>query len=392
MTQGTISRFRSRWLSQSAIVIYSVLAFIVLALIWSFWAELDQVSRAPGSVIPTGRIQVIQSTEGGQIQKIFIREGDTVNKDQLMVKLDDVKLRAAVAEAEGKVASLKSSMARINAELFDRPLNFPPDVRGWPEFVSNQTMLYEKRRQALQDQLRSLGEMHKLIREELDMNMPLLKQGDVARADILRMQRGVSDIEAQMVNVRNKYLQDLQAEYTKTEEDLVTAREILAQRRDSLKDTEIRAPVDGIVKNVRLTTLGGVLRPSDEVMTIVPTGDELIVEAKMSPSDIAYVRAGQPASIKFDAYDGSIYGAAIGEVTYVSPDTIEEQTQRGETVFYRVHIKVDTSPMKPHLRGEKIEIQPGMTATAEIQTGKNTVWKYLTKPINKTFGEAMTER
>src|SRR5690606_28961371 len=117
--------------------------------------------------------------------------------------------------------------------------------------------------------------------------MPLLKQGDVARADILRMQRGVSDIAAQMVNVRNKYLQDLQAEYTKTEEDLVTAREILAQRRDSLKDTEIRAAVDGIVKNVRLTTLGGVLRPSDEVLTSVPTGDELIVEAKMAPSDIA---------------------------------------------------------------------------------------------------------
>lgn len=386
------ARFRSRWLNQSAMVIYAMIAFFVIALIWSFWAELDQVSRAPGSVIPTGRIQTIQSTEGGQIQKIFIREGDVVKKDQLMVKLDDVKLRAAVAEAEGKVASLKSSMVRINAELFDRPLNFPPDVRSWPEFVSNQTMLYQKRRQALQDQLRSLGEMHKLIREELDMNMPLLKQGDVAKADILRMQRGVSDIEAQMVNVRNKYLQDLQAEYTKTEEDLVTAREVLAQRRDSLKDTEIRAPVDGIVKNVRLTTVGGVLRPSDEVMTIVPTGDELIVEAKMSPSDIAYVRMGQPASVKFDAYDASIYGSAIGEVTYVSPDTIEEQTQNGETVFYRVHIKVDTSPMKPHLQGEKIEIQPGMTATAEIQTGKNTVWKYLTKPINKTFSEAMTER
>lgn len=386
------ARFKSRWLNQSAMVIYAMIAFFVLALIWSFWAELDQLSRAPGQVIPTGRIQVIQSTEGGQILKIYVREGDTVKKDQLMVKLDDVKLRASVSEAEGKVASLKSSMARINAELFDRPLNFPSDVRAWPEFVSNQTMLYQKRRQALQDQLRSLGEMHKLIREELDMNMPLLKQGDVARADILRMQRGVSDLEAQMVNVRNKYLQDLQAEYTKTEEDLVTAREVLAQRRDSLKDTEIRASVDGIVKNVRLTTLGGVLRPSDEVLSIVPTGDELIVEAKMPPSDIAYVRIGQPASVKFDAYDSSIYGSAIGEVTYVSPDTIEEDTPQGESLFYRAHIKVDTSPMKPHLKGEKIEIQPGMTATAEIQTGKNTVWKYLTKPINKTFSEAMTER
>ena len=386
------ARFRSRWLNQSAMVVYGMIAFFVVALVWSFWAELDQVSRAPGQVIPTGRIQLIQSTEGGQIKKIMIREGDTVKKGQLMVKLDDVKLRAAVAEAEGKVASLKSSMARINAELFDRPLNFPADVRAWPEFVSNQTLLYTKRRQALNDQLSALNEMHSLIREELDMNMPLLKQGDVAKADILRMERGVSDIESQIVNVRNKYLQDLQTEYAKTEEDLVTAREVLAQRRDSLEDTEIRAPVDGIVKNVRLTTVGGVLRPGDEVMSIVPTGDELIVEAKMPPRDIAYVRVGQPASVKFDAYDASIYGSASGEVTYVSPDTLEEQTPQGESVFYRVHINVDTSRMKPHLQGEKIEIQPGMTATAEIQTGKNTVWKYLTKPINKTFSEAMTEK
>ena len=191
---------------------------------------------------------------------------------------------------------------------------------------------------------------------------------------------------------RNKYVQDLQAEYTKTEEDLVTAREMLAQRRDALKDTKIVAPADGIVKNIKLTTLGGVLRPSDEVMTIVPTGDELIVESKMSPKDIAYVRTGQTASVKFDAYDSAIYGSALGKVTYVSPDTLAEQTPQGESLYYRVHIEVDTSPMKPHLPGEKIEIQPGMTAMAEIQTGKNTVWHYLTKPINKTMGEAMTER
>lgn len=386
------ARFRNRWLNRSALVIFGIIAFFVLTIAWSFWAELDQVSRAPGQVIPSGRLQVIQSTDGGQIEKIFVREGDTVSKDELLVQLEDVKLRASVSEAQGKVASLKSAMARINAELFERPLAFPDDVRAFPEFVANQTLLYNKRRQALEDQLSALREMLGLIKQELDMNMPLLEQGDVSKADILRMQRGVSDIQSQIVNVRNKYLQDLQAEYTKTEEDLVTAREVLAQRQDALKDTKIRAPVNGIVKNIQLTTLGGVLGPKDEVMSIVPTGDELIVEAKMSPKDIAYVRVGQPASLKFDAYDASIYGSARGEVTYISPDTLNERTPKGDDVYYRVHIKVDTSTMKPHMQGEKIEIQPGMTATAEIQTGKNTVWKYLTKPINKTFGEAMTER
>lgn len=385
-------KFRSQWLNQSTLLVAAIIGFLGLAVAWSFWAELDQVSRAPGQVIPAGRLQVIQSTDGGQILKILVREGDHVRKGQLLVQLDQVKLNASVGEARGKVASLMSSMARINAELFDRPLVFPPEVRSFPDFVNNQTLLYTKRRQALQDQLNSLNQMLGLMQQELDMNMPLLKNGDVAKADVLRLQRSVSDIQSQIVNVRNKYLQDLQAEYTKTEEDLVTAREILAQRSDALKDTEIRAPVDGIVKNIKLTTVGGVLRASDEVLSIVPTGEELILESKMSPKDIAYVRVGQPASVKFDAYDSSIYGGGDGKVIYISPDTLTEQSQAGEQLYYRVHIRVNTNRMKPHLPGEKIEIQPGMTATAEIQTGKNTVWHYLTKPINKTMGEAMTER
>jgi adhesin transport system membrane fusion protein len=230
-----------------------------------------------------------------------------------------------------------------------------------------------------------------LQQQELDMNLPLLEQGDVSRADVLRLRRGVTDIRAQMVNVKNKYLQDLQAEYTKTEEDLVTAREILAQRQDALNDTIIRAPTDGVVKNVRLTTLGGVLRPGDEVLTIVPTGQKLIVEAKVSPSDIAYLRVGQTVSIKFDAYDSSIYSSAQGLVSYIGADTLTEQKSSGDIVYYRVHVTVDTSRMKPR-PGEKIEIQPGMTATVEIKTGRNTVFRYLTKPLTQAVGESMTER
>ncbi|AEG50649.1 type I secretion membrane fusion protein, HlyD family [Sphingobium chlorophenolicum L-1] len=384
--------FRNRWLRPSSLIIIGIIAFFSLALIWSFWAELDQVSRAPGQIIPTGRVQVIQSTDGGKIANILVREGEAVKKGQLLVQLDDTKISAAVGEAQGKVASLMSSMARINAELFDRPLAFPAEVKPFPDFMANQTLLYQKRRQALQDQLASLRAMLALMEQELNMNMPLLQHGDVSRADVLRLQRGVSDIQSQIVNAKNKYIQDLQAEYTKTEEDLVTAREVFNQRSDALEDTRIVAPVDGIVKNVRLTTIGGVLRPSDEVVSIVPTGDQLILETKMPPSDIAYVRVGQPASVKFDAYDSSIYGSALGRVTYVSPDTLAEQSPQGEIYHYRVHIIADPRPMKPHLRGEKIEIQPGMTATAEIQTGRNTVWHYLTKPINKTLSEAMTER
>lgn len=383
---------RVGWLSPAALLIYLVTSFLTVALVWSLYAELDQTSRAPGQVIPTGRVQVVQSNDGGVIQSIAVREGDIVRAGQLLVQLDEIKIKASVDEAQGKVASLKSAMTRISAELFDKPLVFDSDVQLFPDFVANQTQLYQQRRRALQDQLSSLEAMLRLQQQELDMNLPLLAQGDVSRSEVLRLRRSVTDIRAQITNVKNKYLQDLQAEYTKTEEDLVTAREILAQRQDALNDTAIRAPADGIVKNIRLTTLGGVLRPGDEVLTIVPTGQKLIVEAKVSPSDIAYVRVGQSASLKFDAYDSSIYGSATGRVQYISADTLTEQRPNGELVFYRVHVSVDTAGMKSRDPGEKIEIQPGMTATVEIKTGRNTVFRYLFKPLTKTFGEALSER
>lgn len=379
-------------IDRRSLTIYLVTLFLVFAVGWSLWAELDQVSRAPGQVIPAGRVQILQSTDGGTISEIRVREGDAVGKGQVLVKLDEVRIKAVVEEAQAKVASLRITMARINAELFDRPLSFPANSAKYPEFVANQSMLYQKRRQALDDQMAALRSMLSLNQQELDMNMPLLAQGDVSRADVLRLQRSVSDLRAQMVNIRNKYLTDLQAEYTKTQEDLVTATEILNQRSDALKDTEIKAPVNGIVKNIRLTTIGGVLRPGDEVLSIVPTGDQLIVEARVLPSDIANVKVGQEASVKFDAYDSSVYGSARGKVSYISPDTIVDQTPSGTVSYYRVHVLVDTRPMKPRHAGERIEIQPGMNVTAEILTGRNTVFRYLTKPITKTMGEALTER
>jgi adhesin transport system membrane fusion protein len=308
-----------------------------------------------------------------------------------LVRLDSVKIRAAVGEGRAKVASLKTIKARIEAELFDKPLKFPSDVHDFPDFMANQQQLYTKRRAAITQDLAALGRMLKLVRQELEMNQPLLEHGDVSKSEVLRLERTVADIEGQMASRQNKYLQDLQTDYAKASEDLVTAEETLKQRQASLADTELVAPADGIVKNIRLTTIGAVLRPSDEVLQIVPTGEELIVEAKVSPSDIAYVRLSQSASVKFDAYDSSVFGSADGTVTYISPDTLTEQKPNGEQVYYRVHIKVDTSTMHP--RGDqKIEIQPGMTATTEILTGHNTVLKFLLKPLIKTVDQSFGER
>ena len=381
---------------RSAAIIVGLTAVLIIGFVaWSLWAKLDQITRAPGQIIPTGRVQLIQTTNGGEITRILVREGDKVRRGQLLITLNPAQVTAGVDEARARVAALKTTRARVEAELFGRPLRFPADIAGFPEFVANERSLYAKRRGALSDQMSALGRMESLSRQELALNVPLVKSGDVSRSEVLRMERAVSDIGAQRVNVQNKYIQDLQAEYTKVNEELVSAEQQLTQRNEILGDTEIRSPVDGIVKNVRLTTVGGVLRAGDEAMQIVPTGNALLVEAKVPPADIAFVRLGQSASVRFDAYDSAVYGTAEGNVTFLSPDTISEPASapggQGQ-VYYRVHLSVDTRRMRAPNPGERIELQPGMTATAEIKTGENTVFRYLTKPLLRTVSESMGER
>lgn len=376
----------------SFVVLLSIGALLVAGIAWSRWAELDQIARAPGSVIPQGRLQVVQSLNGGEIVKINVREGDAVKRGQVLVVLSKVREQAAVDEARGKVAAFMSQKARIDAELFDKPLVFPEEISDYSDFIRNQRQLYERRRFALRSELGKLEEMKVLLVEELNLNLPLLANGDVARSEVIRMQRAVVDVEKEMSSIQQRYIQDLQTELARTEEELVSAEQVLAQRRDALNATELVAPADGIVKNVRLTTVGGVLRPGDEVLQIVPTGDRLLVEAKVSPRDISFVKTGQKASVKFDSYDFSIYGAGSGTVSYISPDTLSEEAPDGrEEVYYRVNVEVDVANMRPKSKDERIEIQPGMTVVAEIKTGTRTVFDYLTKPITKTVSESLIE-
>lgn len=374
-------------------IIIAISVSLVGFIAWAQWAELDQVTRAPGRVVPFARVQIVQSEEGGAISAINVREGDRVTRGQLLVELDTVQLRAGVEEARAQVAALESRMARIDAELFDKGLSFPPSLANYPEFTANQRQLYMRRRAALQSEVQSLRAMAELQEQELGLNRPLVETGDVARSEIIRMQRAIVETEGRISNIQAQYVRDLQTEFAQTEEELVAARQLLTQREDSLRAASLVAPTDGIVKNVRLTTVGGVLRPGDEVLQIVPTGEQLIVEAQVPPRDIAFVQTGQRARVNFDAYDSAVYGSGDGEVVYISPDTLSEQRQDGTTnTYYRVNLEVTTDTMRPRHDNEVIDLQPGMTATAEILTGSQTVWEYITKPILKTTRQSLQER
>jgi adhesin transport system membrane fusion protein len=360
---------------------------------WAQWAELDQVTRAPGRVVTFERIQVVQSEESGAISAINVREGDLVKAGQSLIELDTVQLTSSLAEVSARVAALRSRMARIDAELFNKPLVFPASLSNYPDFTANQRQLFVRRQAALAAELRSLRAMTGLQQQELDLNLPLVVTGDVARSEIIRMERAIVETKGRISNIQAQYVRELQTEFAQTEEELAAANQVFTQREDSLRAAVLVAPTDGIVKNVRLTTLGGILLAGDEVLQIVPSGEKLIVEAKVPPQGIAFVKIGQRARVNFDAFDSAVYGSGDGKVVYISPDTLSEEREDGTVnTYYKVNLEVETATMQSRDAGAGIALQPGMTATAEILTGSQTVWEYLTKPILKTTRQSLQER
>jgi adhesin transport system membrane fusion protein len=320
-----------------------------------------------------------------------VKEGDVVEAGQLLVKLDRTKAETAYLEARAKAAGLGATVARLHAEIGDRDPVFKPELKHYPEFRENQLLLLRKRRSAINEEVAALQGMLVYAQKELDITQPLLKSGDVSQTDVLRLQRQVADLKAQISNKRNKYLQDTQAELAKAEEDLAGISQTLAQRKAALEQTSLSAPLKGVVKNVRITTIGGVLRPGDEVMQIVPLDDDLVVEARVKPADIAFLKPGLAASVKIDAYDYTIYGDLNGKLIYISADTLSEGLRQGEEPYYRVQVRAEGRRFSARPDAE-IEILPGMTATVEIKTGQRTVLQYLTKPITKTLSESLGER
>ena len=376
---------------QPRVMLWMIFTIVIVAITWASLSKIDQVTRAQGQVIASTRTQIIQSNDGGVIEEILVKEGDQVKKGEVLVRLDKTKVEAAFLETRSKMVALKATQARLNAEILGGAPKFPKDINSYPQFRENQLMLLKKRRTAIEEDIEALNRMRSLATKELNLSSRLLKTGDVSLADIIKLQRQVADLDAQITNKRNKYLQDIQAELNRVGEDLSSTEQLLAQRQDQLDHIELRAPTNGIVKNVRITTLGGVIKPSEEVMQILPIEDNLVVEAKIKPSDVAFLKVGLPTNIKIDAYDYTIYGSVQGKLIYISPDTLSEDLKQGEQAYYRIQVQTEGKQFsaKPT---KAFEIQPGMTATVEIKTGENTILNYLLKPVIKTMNESLGER
>ena len=416
------------------LLLWSVFLFLFFAIAWANYATLDEVTRGEGKVIPSSQVQVIQNLEGGILSELLVHEGQKVGKGQTLAKLSDIRFSSESQESRLKYYELLTQIARLTAEVEETSLSFPAELtRNAPDMVKSAQQLYDTRQRTLRSMLDVLDQQHRqkqqevsemktkrnqlatsydLVKQELDMSEPLVAQGAFSEIELLRLKRTANDIqgdlnamvfsiprlESAIAEILQKKHQEISNFVSEASRDLNEAKgemertlASLTKLEDRVQRTQVLSPVSGSVKKLNITTVGGVIQPGMDIMEIVPDEDTLLIEAKIRPKDIAFLHPGQKATIKFSAYDFSIYGGLESNLEYISSDTIEDERERENDKFYYL---VRLRTLKNHLvhNGENLYIIPGMIAEVDILTGKKTVMDYLLKPILRAKDTAMRER
>jgi adhesin transport system membrane fusion protein len=372
----------------------SLLWLIIMALgifiVWAAYAPLDEVAIGEGKVTPASKGQIIQSLESGILAELFVREGDIVEAGQKLATLDPVQARTSMEEALARIVALQARAARLQAEMADLPeVSFPEELESSPDAVERERQLFIANRKAFKENISNLREQLRLAEEELEITTPLLKSGATNEIEVLRLKQRVAEYSSKLAATQSEYYIALKADFAETMGDLGPLLKVREGRADQLRRTMIKSPAHGIVKDIQVTTIGGVVASGGVLMEIVPLGDQLLIEARLSPRDIAFIHPGQEANVKITAYDSAIYGSLSGKVDRVSPDTIEDHADK-RIQYYRVYVLTDQAYLKTR-DGKEHPILPGMIATAEIRTGHNTVLNYLLKPL-KRASESLRER
>jgi adhesin transport system membrane fusion protein len=382
----------------SRVLVWSVSLLLIFGLIWASVFKLDEVTRAQGKIIPSSREQVIQSLDSGVLVEMLVKEGDQVQEGQLLLRIDDARSGPVFREAQEKYLALSAQAARLRAEAYGSELTFPTKLNINPNLIDRERQAYNARKQALDEHLEALRDSLNAITQEINLTAPMVKQGVMSQVELLRLRRQQSDLQGQIAERRNRYLTDANAELSRVESDLSQTRENASAREDALKRTTIRSPMKGIVKNVTVTTIGGVIQAGQNIMEIVPVHDEMLVEAYVKPTEVAYLRIGQPAIVKLTAYDFNKYGGLNGVLEHLSPDTLRDESKPKrpgaspvelEEGYYRILVKIEDSGRLKN--GMNLTPMPGMTTIVELPTGEKTVLEYLIRPLH-SVSQALKER
>ncbi len=367
----------------------TVLVLLVFVL-WAAWAQLEEVTTGSGKVIPTSREQVIQSLESGVLAEIMVSEGDTVEADQALLRIDDVRQGASVKEGQSKVDALLAAATRLRAESLGGALAFPADVqRRAPDLIRNERETFEARRRSLEASLGAQQQALRLAQDELRITEPMAAGGYVSDVEVLRIKRTIAEAKGRMSELSGKFRADAAAELARVESELAGQRAGLTSREDTFRRTVLRAPKRGVVKNIRINTVGGVIQPGQDLLEIIPMDDSLLIETRIRPSDIAFLRPGMEAIVKVTAYDSAVYGWLPAKLVQISPDTLRDEVRRDET-YYRALVRTDAAALKTP-DGKSLPIIPGMLAQVDIKTGQKSVLSYVFKPVLRAR-DALRER
>jgi membrane fusion protein, adhesin transport system len=423
--QGDVSRFA--WLMSTAVAV-----FVVLFIVWAHFAVIDEVTRGEARVIPSRKVQVVQNLEGGILSELLVTDGQIVQKGDVLLRIANAGAQAEYRDSRTQALTLQAMIARLEAESLDQAIAMPKEVETEaPQTAESERQLFASQMQqfhsevsVLKDQLaqreqeiaelksreqslvRSLG----LVRQEISITAPLVQSGAAAKLDLVKLEREASDLEGQVAGVRATlpraaaardeaarridektatFRSEARAEMNKRAAELEAVTQKVVTGADKVTRTAVRSPVRGTIKEIKVNTIGAVIRPGEDLIEIVPLEDTLLVEAKIRPADIAFLRPGQAATVKITAYDYAIYGGLKAELEQISADAIKEEGQRSET-FFRVTLRTDRSSLGTD--AHPLPIIPGMTASVEIMTGRKSVLDYLMKPILKARDRALRER
>ena len=369
---------------------------LILALAWAAFFELDEITRGQGKVIPSSREQVIQSLDSGVLSELFVREGSVVEKDQVLLRIDDARSGAVFREAQEKYLALSALAARLKAEAYGTALVFPSELNAHPDLMQQELQAFNARKRSLMQSLQALDSSLAAVTRELTITEPMVLQGVMSEVELLRLKRQQSELMGQRAERQNRYLTDANNELTRVASELSQTKENASAREDAFLRTTIRSPMKGVVKNVQITTVGGVVQAGQAILEIVPTEDEMLVEAYVNPSEVAFLKVGQAAVVKLTAYDFNKYGGLDGVLEHLSPDTLRDEKQKKpgnpvelEEGLYRIIVRVKESSNVRN--GLKLIPSPGMTASVEIRTGSKTVLEYIFRPL-QNVSQALRER
>lgn len=412
------------------ILLWSIVGLIVLFVLWATLSEIDELTRGQGQVVPSQEIQVVQSLEGGILAELLVAEGDLVKEGQVLMRISDVQFAAEERGAEARAASFTAKKLRLEAEAAGTDLILPPEIEeSYASIAANEMALYRSRQAELANalsilkdkkaaaeaelaetkaQISRLSNSRALLSEELDMTNRMVQARAVPEIEAVRLRRELSDVtgqlsaqrekrsgveaelratEKQLADQEDKFRSQALTELSGVETELAQLEEMLKSAEDRVFRTELRAPVDGIVNNIALKTIGGVIQPAQQLIEIVPVDDELKIIAKVAPQDIAFLKVGQPVKVKVTAYDPQRYGALDGKLTRIGANSVND---REGNIFFEIEVR--TAQNYLGTESNPLPITPGMVAMTEVVTGRRTIMEYLMRPVLRMKDRAFRER